>query len=95
MFHSENSEDFNEETGCMKWLNEFSEYHEKLLKEELNKLQQLYPEATIIHANYNGASLDIFRSAEQYGEFFCTQLCVNGYYNKFQIHLKVFCAQTN
>jgi phospholipase/lecithinase/hemolysin len=69
MFHTENEEDYDEETGCMKWLNEFSEYHENLFKEELNNVQRLYPEATVIHADYNGASLDIFKSAERYGEF--------------------------
>ncbi|XP_078153407.1 sinapine esterase-like [Carex rostrata] len=67
MFRTENNEDYDEVTGCMKWLNEFSYHHEKLLKEELNKLQRLCPEATIIHADYNGASIDIFKSAERYG----------------------------
>ncbi|KAF3339597.1 GDSL esterase/lipase [Carex littledalei] len=77
MFHTENNEDYDEETGCMKWLNEFSDHHEKLLKEELNNLRRLYPDATIIHADYNGASLDIFKSAERYGkfsEFYCNCL---------------------
>lgn len=33
------------------------------------KLQQQYPETTIIHASYNGALIDIFQSAEHNQQF--------------------------
>jgi hypothetical protein len=69
IFLSENTQDFDKETGCMMWLNEFTEYHENLLKEELNKLQQHYMDATVIHADYHGSSIDIFKSADQFGVF--------------------------
>ncbi|KAJ3685309.1 hypothetical protein LUZ61_014473 [Rhynchospora tenuis] len=67
MFQTEKYEDYDEDTGCKKWLNEFSDYHENLLNQELNQLQQLYPEATIIFADYNGATIDMFKSSEQFG----------------------------
>ncbi|XP_022682036.1 GDSL esterase/lipase At1g28600-like isoform X1 [Setaria italica] len=36
-FQSDNKEDYEQETGCIGWLNEFSRYHNKLLIEELEK----------------------------------------------------------
>ncbi|KAF3325284.1 GDSL esterase/lipase [Carex littledalei] len=67
MFQSQNKEEYEQKTGCIKWLNEFSSYHDKLLQDELHKLRQLYPYATILYADYCGASIGIFESPKQYG----------------------------
>jgi hypothetical protein len=92
MFHSENTENFDKETGRLMWLNEFSEYHVNLLKEELNKLQQHYLDATVIHADYHGSSIDIFKSADQFGEFLEVHRTVCRWcYNKFQT--KILCTK--
>ncbi|KAJ4788422.1 GDSL esterase/lipase [Rhynchospora pubera] len=67
MFQSRNKQDYDKKTGCIKWLNEFSNYHDKLLKKELHKLRQLYPHATILYADYYGATINIFKSPKNYG----------------------------
>ncbi|XP_010912640.1 GDSL esterase/lipase At1g28650 isoform X2 [Elaeis guineensis] len=66
-FQSRRKEDYDSQTGCIKWLNEFAEYHNRLLVDELDHLQQLHPHVTIIYADYYKALLNIFRSPTQFG----------------------------
>jgi len=68
IFKSDDKEDYDPETGCLRWMNEFSEYHNKLLLEELEKLRKLNPGVTIIYADYYGAAMEIFHSPERFGE---------------------------
>jgi hypothetical protein len=68
-FQSDEKEDYEPGTGCIKWLNEFARYHNKLLIEELEKLRKLHPRVTIIYADYYGAAMEVFVSPQQYGEF--------------------------
>ncbi|KAG0538697.1 hypothetical protein BDA96_03G258900 [Sorghum bicolor] len=67
IFKSDDKEDYEPETGCLRWMNEFSEYHNKLLLEELEKLRKLNPGVTIIYADYYGAAMEIFHSPERFG----------------------------
>ncbi|XP_073109191.1 GDSL esterase/lipase At1g28570-like [Elaeis guineensis] len=67
LFQSPASEYYDPQTGCIKWLNEFSEYHNRLLLDELDKLRHLYPNATIIYADYYKALLSIYRSPREFG----------------------------
>ncbi|XP_072961695.1 GDSL esterase/lipase At1g28570-like [Typha angustifolia] len=67
IFQSQREEDYDPKTGCIKWLNEFSEYHNQQLQDELDRLRVLHPHVTIIYADYFGASMNIFRSPHQYG----------------------------
>ena len=67
IFKSDKEEDYQPQTGCLRWMNEFSQYHNKLLVEELKKLRKLHPGVTIIYADYFGAAMEIFLSPEQYG----------------------------
>ncbi|XP_028764701.1 GDSL esterase/lipase At1g31550-like [Neltuma alba] len=60
-------EDEYDKAGCLKWLNAFFEYHNKMLKTELNDLQVLYPHTKIIYADYFNAALQFYRSPEQFG----------------------------
>ncbi|KAM3331032.1 hypothetical protein ACQJBY_027237 [Aegilops geniculata] len=64
---SEEKDYYNEETGCIKWLNEFTEYHNRLLQEELEKLRNLHPDVSVIYADYYGATLNIYRAPLQFG----------------------------
>ncbi|XP_010912659.1 GDSL esterase/lipase At1g28650 isoform X2 [Elaeis guineensis] len=66
-FQSQRKEDYDSETGCIKWLNEFAEYHNRLLVDELDHLRQLHPHVTIIYADYYEALLHIFRFPTQFG----------------------------
>lgn len=67
IFKSDKEDDYEPQTGCLRWMNEFSQYHNKLLVEELKKLRKLHPGVTIIYADYHGAAMEIFLSPEQYG----------------------------
>ncbi|KAJ3695217.1 hypothetical protein LUZ60_000594 [Juncus effusus] len=67
IFQSERKEDYDSETGCIKWLNEFSQFHNLKLEEELDILRQFYPNVTIIYADYFEASMDIFRNPNKFG----------------------------
>ncbi|CAD6230618.1 unnamed protein product [Miscanthus lutarioriparius] len=67
IFKSDKEEDYEPQTGCLRWMNEFSQYHNKLLVEELKNLRKLHPGVTIIYSDYYGAAMEIFLSPEQYG----------------------------
>ncbi|CAL9162274.1 unnamed protein product [Musa hybrid cultivar] len=67
VFQSKNVEDYDSQTGCIKWLNEFSEYHNRLLQDELDRLRKLHPHVTIIYANYYDATITFFRAPQLFG----------------------------
>lgn len=69
MFESNNAEEYDSETGCIKWLNEFSEYHNHLLLEELERLQKLHPHVTIIYADYYSATISFFHAPQLFGVY--------------------------
>jgi hypothetical protein len=69
IFPSQKEGYYDEQTGCINWLNEFTEYHNKMIQEELEKLQKLHPDVTIIYADYYGASLNIFRAPLKFGKY--------------------------
>uniref|UniRef100_A0A8R7TQM2 Uncharacterized protein n=1 Tax=Triticum urartu TaxID=4572 RepID=A0A8R7TQM2_TRIUA len=51
LYQSDNMGDYEPETGCIRWMNEFSRYHNKLLVDELEKIQKLHPSLSIIYAD--------------------------------------------
>nr|CAB3473745.1 unnamed protein product [Digitaria exilis] len=67
IFKSDNKEDYEPESGCLRWMNEFSQYHNKLLMEELEKLRKVHPGVSIIYADYYGAAMEIFLYPERFG----------------------------
>ncbi|KAL3522443.1 hypothetical protein ACH5RR_015277 [Cinchona calisaya] len=66
-FQSSNKDDYDMATGCIKWLNKFSKYHNKILKTEINRIRELHPHATIIYADYYNAAMKLYRSPNKYG----------------------------
>ncbi|KAJ0837508.1 putative sinapine esterase [Helianthus annuus] len=48
-------------TGCLTKLNEFSEYHNQMLRIKLNKIQELNPNVVVIYADYYNAAMQIYR----------------------------------
>ncbi|KAF3325214.1 GDSL esterase/lipase [Carex littledalei] len=83
LFQSEKKDDYDSETGCIKSLNELSEYHNAMLSEELAKLRLLYPNVTIIYADYYEASMNIFRNPNKFGFSYPLMACcgAKGPYN--------------
>ncbi|KAK2984191.1 hypothetical protein RJ640_017304 [Escallonia rubra] len=67
LFKGSNKEEYDPETGCLTWLNKFAEYHNELLRNELNLIQQLNPHATIIYADYYNAAMQLYRSPKKFG----------------------------
>ncbi|AQK96557.1 hypothetical protein Zm00014a_042601 [Zea mays] len=59
IFQSQKEGYYEEQTGCIKWLNEFAEYHNRMLQEELEKLRNLHPDVTIIYADYYGFTVPL------------------------------------
>ncbi|XP_057463519.1 GDSL esterase/lipase At1g28570-like isoform X2 [Actinidia eriantha] len=84
-YMSPNKEDYDPETGCLIWLNEFSEYHNEMLRIELSRIQQQHPHLTIIYADYYNAAMLFYRSPSSYGFSSATTLTaccgVGGPYN--------------
>ncbi|KAF3334959.1 GDSL esterase/lipase [Carex littledalei] len=66
VYQSENEEDYDK-TGCINWLNEFTEYHNRMIINKINSLRESYPNVTIIYADYYGTSMNIFRHPLQFG----------------------------
>ncbi|KAM0904665.1 hypothetical protein ACQ4PT_017873 [Festuca glaucescens] len=66
-YKSNKTKDYEPETGCIRWLNEFSQYHNKILMDELEKLRKLHPNLSIIYADYYAAAMEIFVSPKHFG----------------------------
>ncbi|KAJ8467568.1 hypothetical protein OPV22_030120 [Ensete ventricosum] len=67
IYKSDNVEEYESDTGCIKWLNELSKYHNRLLLAELDRLRKLHPHVTIIYANYYDAMISLFRAPQVFG----------------------------
>ncbi|KAJ6832676.1 GDSL esterase/lipase-like [Iris pallida] len=67
MYKSNQEEDYELDTGCIKWMNVFAEYHNHKLLEELDRLRKHNPSTTIIYVDYYNAAMNIFRSPDSYG----------------------------
>lgn len=66
-FQTQNVDDYDANTGCLSWLNEFSAHHDSLLEAELQTLRGLHPHATIISADYFAAVTSILNNPNQFG----------------------------
>ncbi|MCL7043931.1 hypothetical protein MKW94_028216 [Papaver nudicaule] len=66
LFKSPSKGDYDE-SGCLKWLNEFTVYHNKFLQKELDALREEYPKVKIIYADYYNAAMKLYKSPEVLG----------------------------
>ncbi|MCL7043932.1 hypothetical protein MKW94_028217 [Papaver nudicaule] len=65
-FKSPDKEDYDE-SGCIRWLNEFSVYHNKFLQRELDVLREEFPSVKIIYADYYNVAMKFYKSPEVLG----------------------------
>nr|GMD11531.1 GDSL esterase/lipase At1g28590-like [Ipomoea batatas]GME21529.1 GDSL esterase/lipase At1g28590-like [Ipomoea batatas] len=91
VFASDNKNDYDATTGCLNWLNEFSQYHNQLLQEELDRLRQLYPDVTLIYADYYNAAMRIYRAPSKFGFASATSACCGGE-GPYHYHSSVDCG---
>nr|GMD34304.1 GDSL esterase/lipase At1g28580-like [Ipomoea batatas] len=67
VYYGSDEEDYDPITGCLTWLNEFAQKHNGLLRKELTRIQELYPNVSITYADYYNAGLELFLSPKKYG----------------------------
>ncbi|CAB4306597.1 unnamed protein product [Prunus armeniaca] len=66
-FESSDKSQYDPSTGCLKWLNEFAQYHNGQLQIELSRIRRLHPQVTIVYADYYNALLQLYQSPHQFG----------------------------
>ncbi|XP_022925815.1 GDSL esterase/lipase At1g28590-like [Cucurbita moschata] len=66
----------NSENGCVNWLNEFSEYHNEQLLQELKQIRALYPHIRIIYADYYNSAMLFYDAPQDFGLTNTLQLCL-------------------
>ncbi|KAI3796801.1 hypothetical protein L1987_39487 [Smallanthus sonchifolius] len=67
IFYGSDKVQYDNSTGCITQLNKFAEYHNELLKTELNHIREVHPEVNIIYADYFNAAMQVFLSPNTYG----------------------------
>ncbi|KAG2556663.1 hypothetical protein PVAP13_8NG187300 [Panicum virgatum] len=65
MFQSNNPGDYDA-AGCISWLNDFAEEHNRALRLMLERIAR-NPTVTIVYGDYYGATLEITRSPQKHG----------------------------
>ncbi|BAT87167.1 hypothetical protein VIGAN_05051000 [Vigna angularis var. angularis] len=74
--------------GCLKWLNEFTEYYNHKLQIELNKLQALHPHVNIIYVDYYNAAMTLYRHPANFGFIGLKACCGKGGPYNFNASIK-------
>ncbi|KAK4368380.1 hypothetical protein RND71_012172 [Anisodus tanguticus] len=77
-FKDSNKNDYDTSTGCINWLNDFAEYHNQLLQEEIHRIREIHPHANIIYADYYNAAMQIYKSPKTFGFTSTIVACCGG-----------------
>nr|XP_016448889.1 PREDICTED: GDSL esterase/lipase At1g28600-like [Nicotiana tabacum] len=77
-FKNSNKNEYDSETGCINWLNNFAEYHNQLLQEEIHRIRELHPQANVIYADYYNAAMQIYKSPKKFGFTSTIVACCGG-----------------
>ncbi|XP_055828099.1 GDSL esterase/lipase At1g28590 [Solanum dulcamara] len=78
IFKNSNKKDYDDSTGCINWLNDFAEYHNQLLQQEIHRLRDVHPHANIIYADYYNAAMQIYKSPKNFGFTSTIVACCGG-----------------
>ncbi|KAM3394075.1 GDSL esterase/lipase [Capsicum galapagoense] len=78
IFKDSNKNEYDDSTGCINWLNDFSEYHNQLLQQEIHRLREIHPHANIIYADYYNAAMQIYKSPQKFGFTSTIVACCGG-----------------
>ncbi|CAL1377015.1 unnamed protein product [Linum trigynum] len=66
-FRSSDQSDYDPITGCLVYYNWFSDQHNRMLQEEIERVQKLHPGARIHYADYFGSATRIHEDPEKFG----------------------------
>ncbi|XVF34015.1 hypothetical protein REPUB_Repub18cG0020800 [Reevesia pubescens] len=77
-FQGSDKAEYDPSTGCITWLNQFSEYHNELLQTELDQIRKLHPHISIIYADYYNITMHIYHSKNQFGFTKTLTACCGG-----------------
>ncbi|KAL1834122.1 hypothetical protein DCAR_0104286 [Daucus carota subsp. sativus] len=61
------TKDYDPQTGCLNWLNNFAMQHNTMLRTELARIQESHPHANIIYADYYNAAMQLFLNPYKFG----------------------------
>ncbi|XP_062209253.1 GDSL esterase/lipase At1g31550-like [Phragmites australis] len=76
-FRSSNPGDYDA-AGCLRWLNDFAELHNRALKRVLEQIPRDPTTVTVIYGDYYGAILDITRNPPKHGFTNLAACCGDG-----------------
>ena len=68
LYKTSNGEHYDLQNGCLKWLNQFSEYHNQQLQQELKQIRALNPHVHLIYADYFNAAMRLFNAPKNFGK---------------------------
>ncbi|XP_076951411.1 GDSL esterase/lipase At1g28580-like [Bidens hawaiensis] len=91
---SEN-EEYDPKTGCLVRLNQFAEYHSKLLQIKLKQVQDLHPDVNIIYADHYNAAMEIYLFPYKYGFTNGALKACCGGEGRYGVDLSVECGETS
>ncbi|MFQ6641879.1 hypothetical protein Gotur_016909 [Gossypium turneri] len=82
-YQGSNKDKYDPLTGCLTWLNQFSQHHNKLLRTELEKLRNRHPDINIVYADYYNIAMRFYHSPKQFGFKETLKACcgIGGLYN--------------
>ncbi|XP_019162608.1 PREDICTED: GDSL esterase/lipase At1g31550-like [Ipomoea nil] len=66
-FESSNKVDYDQDTGCLNWMNELDDYHNQHLQQQLHTIRYRNPNVDIIYADFYNISMELYRYPEKYG----------------------------
>ncbi|CAO2191153.1 unnamed protein product [Urochloa humidicola] len=65
-YHSDNPKDYDKH-GCLRWINEVSQKHNKQLRDQLSWLGGFYTGVKLIYADYYGAAMEFIENPGRFG----------------------------
>ncbi|XP_022716916.1 GDSL esterase/lipase At1g28580-like [Durio zibethinus] len=66
-FQGSDKTEYDPLTGCITWLNHFSQYHNEFLQKKLDQIRKLHPHVNIIYADYYNIAMRFYHSHDQFG----------------------------
>ncbi|CAN1756211.1 GDSL esterase/lipase At1g28580 [Linum perenne] len=66
-FLSSNHSDYDPITGCLVYYNWFSDHHNRMLRKEISRVQELHPSVRIRYGDYYGSAIRMHENPDEFG----------------------------